>query len=66
LNDEEQFVVQLSKVERLREKLAIMHLMGTFEQNVQRIGQVSFWVRFLRQHNNLATPRPEHRRQAFA
>lgn len=41
LSDEEQFVVQLSKVERLREKLAVMRLMGTFDQNVRRIGQVT-------------------------
>lgn len=43
LSDEEQFVVQLSKVERLREKLAVMRLMGTFDQSVQRIGQVSVY-----------------------
>lgn len=42
LNEDEQFVVQLSKADRLREKLAIMRLMGTFDQNVQKIGQVKF------------------------
>jgi hypothetical protein len=41
LGDDEQFVVQLSKVERLREKLSVMRLMATFDQNVHRIQKVS-------------------------
>lgn len=41
LGDDEQFVVQLSKVERLREKLSVMRLMATFDQNLQKIQQVS-------------------------
>jgi hypothetical protein len=39
LSEDEDFVVELSKVERLRERLAVMSLMGTFDQTMQRLSQ---------------------------
>uniref|UniRef100_A0A914HAB9 FH2 domain-containing protein n=1 Tax=Globodera rostochiensis TaxID=31243 RepID=A0A914HAB9_GLORO len=39
LDEDEQFVVQLSKIDRLREKISVMALMGEFDQRVAQLNK---------------------------
>lgn len=41
LTDEDKFLLQLTKVERLQQKLNIMHYMSTFQETVSTISPVS-------------------------